>query len=472
MLPTPTEKSFDPGSVRLPVPSAMTGLRDAAEQGGAGAFAGLLETVRAQFAGVATAASRPPAPLRSEAASQPSGDPPGAITPLPVLNALPPALPPGNLLPPPGETLPPALPAAEAPELQSVGPHKAERFPDERRDTAPDPGIAAIAIDAEPGDPVGRQVAVLVLSPSPLPVSDPIPTRSATLAPSVVPPPTEIIDTAMVAIPIIAAGALPEPSSRPLPDGAQPPEALQMAASPSSMRPNLDARASGELAVPHAALANSAGRKTGKTTPDGASAALPGIPTPSPALAPPTSAAAPVPVLASSPAMVSETGAAQAVTPAAVSNTIEASIEHLAGLRDAARSARPELTVRHGEFGAVSLRIEANPANPGEWRALLASRDPGFVPAVQAALALRAVAAAGDATASGGFQSGANTSGNGTGAGSGHPNYGSFPGSQQGSSQPYSAQGQGERRNAAKAINDDPSAAAGAPAGPVGGLFA
>ncbi|MFN7158383.1 MAG: hypothetical protein ACK4MR_06780, partial [Erythrobacter cryptus] len=93
---------------------------------------------------------------------------------------------------------------------------------------------------------------------------------------------------------------------------------------------------------------------------------------------------------------------------------------------------RPELTLRHNEFGAVALRIEA--ALPDGWRAVLASHDPAFVPAVQAALAERtpgagaaAAAASADPASSGGDA----------------PRYGSSLGSGQGGSQPYSGQSQG-----------------------------
>jgi hypothetical protein len=90
------------------------------------------------------------------------------------------------------------------------------------------------------------------------------------------------------------------------------------------------------------------------------------------------------------------------------------------------------MTVRHTEFGHVSLRIETSGTQ--EWRAVLASRDPGFVPAIHAALAERAVAATSDASSMGG--SGANAGQNGT---SDH-RYGSSPNGGQGSSQPYFSQ--------------------------------
>jgi len=86
-------------------------------------------------------------------------------------------------------------------------------------------------------------------------------------------------------------------------------------------------------------------------------------------------------------------------TPAAVDSRgeirlcshIEAAIEQFAEAREAARSTRPEVTMRHAEFGLVSMRLDASGS---ELRATLAARDPGFVPAVQAALAERAVTGA------------------------------------------------------------------------------
>lgn len=76
---------------------------------------------------------------------------------------------------------------------------------------------------------------------------------------------------------------------------------------------------------------------------------------------------------------------------AAPAPTIEQTIAQADTLREALRAARPEMTVRHAEFGAVSLRLEATGSE--SWRAVLAARDPGFVPAIQAALAERAITA-------------------------------------------------------------------------------
>lgn len=186
---------------------------------------------------------------------------------------------------------------------------------------------------------------------------------------------------------------------------------------------------------------------------------------PSPALASPTSAAAPVLALAPSPALVAEAGAALAGDPirsAASAPDAEAMFDQIATLRDAARLARSDVVLRHGEFGTVNLRIDASGA-PGEWRAALTSRDPGFVPAVQAALAERAVAASSEAGANFSQQqnSNANSAGSGAGSGlaqgSGQSPYGSSPGGGQGSSQPYSGQtaseGQGQQTASSGAAN-------------------
>jgi hypothetical protein len=130
----------------------------------------------------------------------------------------------------------------------------------------------------------------------------------------------------------------------------------------------------------------------------------------------PVIAAAPEPVAPSEPSR------------AAPSPQLEQTITAVGDLREAMRAVRPEMTLRHAEFGAVSLRLEA--AGAQDWRVVLASRDPGFVPAIQAALAERPVAAAAETS----------LAGNGSQNGSGEPRYGSSLGSGQGGSQPYSGQ--------------------------------
>ena len=190
------------------------------------------------------------------------------------------------------------------------------------------------------------------------------------------------------------------------------------------------------------------------------------------ALASPTSAAAPALALAPSPALVAEAGAALGdVARPAPGADAEAVLDQISALRDAARSVRSEVVLRHGEFGTVNLRIDAAGA-PGEWRALISNRDPGFVPAVQAALAERGVAASAETSANLTHQnSGGQSGGQAAGQGSGQSPYGSSPGSQQGSSQPYSGQtpGEGRRHAAASAgtANDTGQSTASD-----GGLFA
>jgi hypothetical protein len=110
----------------------------------------------------------------------------------------------------------------------------------------------------------------------------------------------------------------------------------------------------------------------------------------------------------------------------------ESAIAQVGEIREALRSVRPEMTLRHAEFGFVSLRLEGTTAAPQDWRAVLASRDPGFVPAIQAALAERAVAASADTAATGN-----GTGQNGSSSSSSDQRYGFSQGSGQGSSSPY-----------------------------------
>lgn len=146
---------------------------------------------------------------------------------------------------------------------------------------------------------------------------------------------------------------------------------------------------------------------------------------------------------------------------------LENTIEHLASARDAGRSASGDVTLRHQEFGAVNMRLEVA---GGDLRAVLAARDPGFVPAIQAALAERSVSAGQEAspTTSGGQSNGRGSeqsstqqgsqsgshSGSQTSSGASSsqsdPRYGSSPGSGQGSPQPYLPQTEASEENAAR----------------------
>lgn len=85
---------------------------------------------------------------------------------------------------------------------------------------------------------------------------------------------------------------------------------------------------------------------------------------------------------------------------------IETLIDKLFAARESGQLARGEVLLRHAEFGAVALQLD-QAAN--DWRATLSSRDPGFAPAAQAALAERAVLASADV--SGGSSRGADTHG-------------------------------------------------------------
>ncbi|MEO0906029.1 MAG: hypothetical protein AAFY07_00755 [Pseudomonadota bacterium] len=129
---------------------------------------------------------------------------------------------------------------------------------------------------------------------------------------------------------------------------------------------------------------------------------------------------------------------------------MESAIESLAQTREAGRDARPELNLRHGEFGAVKVQLAVA---GGDVRATLSARDPGFVPAMHAALAERGIVAGTEAasthTSRGQDQSSAQShtsqqqSGHQSGQQSGQSSggrYGLSPGGDQGSSQPYSEQ--------------------------------
>lgn len=193
-----------------------------------------------------------------------------------------------------------------------------------------------------------------------------------------------------------------------------------------------------------------------------ASAAAPG-PSLAASVTPPALVAAPAPgsAIPASPAFTGA-GAAPALSPSA---TLEQFVEQIADAREAGRSIRPEITLRHGEFGPVAMRIEASAgANMADWRATIVARDPGFLPAVQAALGERAALAAGE-TGQGGSSSprghdggsggsGAPMSGSGSGSGA-DPRYGSSTGAGQGSAKPYSGQEAGSGSNAAAADPGD-----------------
>jgi len=165
-----------------------------------------------------------------------------------------------------------------------------------------------------------------------------------------------------------------------------------------------------------------------------------------PSVAQPQAATAPTAPQPSAPAPVADTSSTFRLSP-----QLESTIDRLTESRSAVQANRPELTMRHQEFGAITMRLDAG---GGDLRATLSARDPGFVPAIQAALAERSVAASSDTASSAqkghdqqgsqtnaqsGSQSGAFAGSQGQGWNS-QGTYGSSTGAGQGTSQPYTAQ--------------------------------
>lgn len=385
----------------------------------------------------------------------PAGPVPGAAMPLAAPDpAIPdsarvavlPALPGGKSLPPAGADLPLAGAAERAEPLAEVDPLTAPRLhprapaagaaawlgreqtlAEAPRMAATVPvagpvagrglraGEAADAIEEESGEPPLLQTDADAPAAEPMPGqalvppaiaaavplaalvsvrSDPPQPTPATPAPTAVP---DALDPAAVlalapAVPAHPLAALPLPVSPTLPVQSAP-LPVRAALAPIPAAP----------ALPDAAPSEASDSPPGSASP--ASAAAPPSGSTAEAVAQPAlaaasaSASAPPPLAAAAP-VPAATGGERVEAPraaAAIGAQQEQSIAQVDGLREALRSARPEMTMRHAEFGFVSLRLEQ--AAPDQWRAVLASRDPGFVPAVQAALADRAITAAADSSA-------------------------------------------------------------------------
>jgi len=293
---------------------------------------------------------------------------------------------------------------------------------------APPPAMSAPDAEADPAANVlarpAQPAAPAAAPASPLPASGRV---AATAQPAAAP------------VPALAADPDPEPAPGPAPASLPAADAL------------LDA-------LPDAGPAASTASATATTPP---ASAMPALPLPATPLAD----------------RITDSRAA-GVSPAP---PLESAIAQVGDIREALRAARPAMTLRHAEFGAVSIRLE--PAAPDQWRAVLASRDPGFVPAIQAALDARAIAAAGDTSASFAGQSGTHHNG-ASQNGAGDHRYGSSPNPGQGSPQPYLGQS-GSRDGEAAPDHRRPSTAAAlaargageaedpaAPAPRPGGLFA
>lgn len=467
-------------------------------------FAGLLEAVAVppQGAGGLTAPlpdapmpettllPRPAAPVpmpsgpRSEALSGAAiaGWPGGKN--LPEQGApLPPALPAASSqVPPPAQApmLVPAAPAVSAPQpgatTEAEGDAQLALVTVRRADSVPAPvtnkveDISAVALpvddaagpeeqsseaapqDGPSGDPAKSEAPVAMPgspAPAPAPLQLPLPLavgiQSAQVPVASTPAPHAVGLSGMAPAPRLLAGAVP-PAIR-----------TAIAARPAQASPLPDPSAGANMAADTSPASAPTPASIPALTPDAppalAAEAGPVSAPGSGALPAVADLAAPVPAVASgATAPLAERPAEpRAPAVAAAAPKVESAIAQVGDIREALRAARPAMTLPHAEFGMVSLRLE--PAAPDQWRAVLASRDPGFVPAVQAALETRAIAAAAEASSNFAGQNG--TGQNGT---SDH-RYGASPNGGQGTSQPYLGQS-GSRDGEAAPDHRRPSTAA------------
>lgn len=291
------------------------------------------------------------------------------------------------------------------------------------------------------------------------------------------------------------AGSMPSPlalaAAAPL--GAVPPGTGGVSASPSPQASSpVPALSGGRTLSRRAENAPMPARVTLPDVSVSAAAVLPadegeGMPAPAPA-----SAAAPTPLpLATSMAEASAQPAASTAPPGALAATQaplvspsergdavrmpsasgpqqEQTIAQVSDLREALRAARPAMTVHHAEFGFVSMRLEQ--AAPEQWRAVLAARDPGFVPAVQAALADRVIAAAADSAAPQNGTSDQRYGASPNGGQGGHSPHLSHSGTRDGEAAPDHRRPSTAAALAARAEAEDEGA--GSRAATPGGLFA
>ena len=448
------------GIASAPAPSGAA-LPSSAPEGSGLDFAGLLGAALPQIAPRTTpqpAVSGGPAPAFL----------PDAGAPPPALPAAPPAtLPPGKNMPEPGAILPPPVtlhgPGQSALLPPSVGtgrPLAPSHDLPEAPVAAPQPQPAAMPDSAAPVVPEGEAA-----EPAP---SEPLtaPEDAAAILPD---PPVAL------PVPPIPVALMPAPPAPPAP-------------APPAPAPGSDARQSARL--PRGLIVQPAG---GDTAPMPARVTLPLAPaedadapqaaalSPLPAQPLPPASPSPEaqpPALAAPPPALATPAPDRIEAPRAPAPQQEAAIAQVSDLREALRSVRPEMTLRHAEFGFVSLRLEA--AGPQDWRAVLASRDPGFVPAIQSALADRAVAAASASADSGQFMGQNGAGQNGTS----DQRYGASPNGGQAGLSPYLGQSGGRDGEAAPdhrrpstaaamaARAEDGEEASGSPARQTGGMFA
>lgn len=409
-----------------------------------------------------------PAPLPETAFAPDAGE---SASPLPRM-----ALPGGTILPLAGKSLPPELPEAALP------------LP--RNEAAGDPPATVPDVTpfaAPPGArlPQAENAAPLLVVTVPEGSDAPYPASATRIAAGDEPlvaaspvPPSQGVEQAIV--PALAMLSPPPPlAPLPVTPPAMPPLALPVTAAAQPPRRTAAAPMPPEMTsalqeVPASVSALAAEMAPGAGDDLGSTAAAPSAPAQAGG-APPTIAS---PLIPATPASALQPAPAPDRTDhrALAAPQLESTIAQVGELREALRAARPEMTLHHAEFGFVSLRLEA--AGAEGWRAVLASRDPGFVPAIQTALAERALAVAASAEAD---PSGAQTGGGQNGAGD--QRYGASPNGGQGQSQPYSSQS-GPRDGEAAPDHRRPSTAAalaeraeeqeaaGSPASRTGGLFA
>jgi hypothetical protein len=371
------------------------------------------EGIGLDFAGLLGAAFAPPA----QAAA------PFAPTPQP--------LPTGKIVPDDGATLPPAVLAAvpakaaaptdpadvpladhlAAADLPTDGSEQQPMPAEVMFDLGTLPGPAGDPADpaAPPGQHTGETEHAPDLAPDLAAAPAPMPDLAvlAALMPVPVAPPVSV---AAPAARLHRAGAL-SPADRTV---APLPEHVTLPPAPTDEAPEVETASPAPAPAPASA---STPTPTLLPAADGAPQ-----PTPAPQLTPAPAAPAPDRI----------------ETPRTAAPQQEAAIAQVSDLREALRSARPEMTLRHAEFGPVSLRLE-QPA-PEQWRAVLASRDPGFVPAIHTALAERAVAAAAASADTGQFMGQNGTPQNGAG----DQRYGASPNGQQAGLSPYMGQSGGQ----------------------------
>lgn len=444
------------GAATTPLPASPS----APAQTGAGAatldFAGLLDA--ALPATVAMLPGATPGPEDITTSQGPSAAP---VDPLPQLPPPPLSIasalsglrdapaptavadaPGGTILPERGADLP--LPAPAAPFAGAQAQPETPAILTEAQDD-----VAATGPERQ--EPQAADPTALAMPTAPIPAPPPAAPPAPVPTPVVVPAaggavparPAPALSTAIpAALPAVAAAMrspvrtvltpavmpLPPSDDAPMPaqaelqtpaDGA----AMPAASGPASASPSPSPSASpGASAAPAPLLAESAAGVAAANL----SASQPANPAPT-AVAPLAAAPANAPVMAES------------AEPRSLAPDQESTIAAVGEIREALRAARPEMTLRHAEFGFVSLRLEPLVAGQQDWRAVLASRDPGFVPAIQAALAERMVPASSESAGAG-----ANSGQSGMGQnGTSDQRYGSSPNGGQGSSSPYMGQSSG-----------------------------